>query len=65
MTRDTGDFTVSIGNTTWHLRGVYFEHPTSDTADQGEIDWVAADITPDTASISDMPAVVSDTYAEL
>lgn len=65
MTRDTGDFTVSVGNTTWHLRGVYFDHPTSDTADQGEIDWVGADITPDTPSVSDMPTVVSDTYGEL
>lgn len=25
--RDTGDFTVTLGNTTWHLTGVYFDHP--------------------------------------
>ncbi len=25
--RDTGDFTVKLGNTTWKLRGVYFDTP--------------------------------------
>jgi hypothetical protein len=25
--RDTGDFTATLGNTTWHLIGVYFETP--------------------------------------
>jgi hypothetical protein len=25
--RDTGDFTVTMGSTTWHLRGVYFDSP--------------------------------------
>ena len=25
--RDTGDFTVSLGNTTWHLNGVWFDTP--------------------------------------
>jgi hypothetical protein len=25
--RDTGDFTVTLGNTTWNLTGVYFDHP--------------------------------------
>ena len=27
MIRDTGDFTVTLGNTTWHLPGVYFDSP--------------------------------------
>jgi hypothetical protein len=27
MLRDTGDFTVTLGNTTWNLTGVYFDHP--------------------------------------
>ena len=27
MFRDTGDFKVSLGNTVWHLRGVYFDSP--------------------------------------
>jgi hypothetical protein len=25
--RDTGNFTVTLGNTTWNLTGVYFDHP--------------------------------------
>jgi hypothetical protein len=25
--KDTGDFKVTLGNTTWNLTGVYFEHP--------------------------------------
>jgi RTX calcium-binding nonapeptide repeat (4 copies) len=25
--RDTGDYTLSLGNTTWNLRGVYFDSP--------------------------------------
>jgi hypothetical protein len=25
--RDTGDFTLTLGNTTWQLRGVYFDSP--------------------------------------
>jgi hypothetical protein len=25
--RDTGTFTVTLGNTTWNLTGVYFDHP--------------------------------------
>lgn len=27
MIRDTGDFTVTMANTTWHLTGVYFDSP--------------------------------------
>jgi hypothetical protein len=27
MLRDTGEFTVTLGNTTWNLTGVYFDHP--------------------------------------
>ena len=27
MLRDTGDFTIKLGNTTWILRGVYFDSP--------------------------------------
>jgi hypothetical protein len=27
MFRDTGDFKVSLGNTTWQVRGVYFDSP--------------------------------------
>jgi hypothetical protein len=27
MVRDTGDFTLTIGNTTWNLNGVYFDSP--------------------------------------
>jgi hypothetical protein len=27
MLRDTGDFTVKLGNTTWNLPGVYFDSP--------------------------------------
>jgi hypothetical protein len=27
MLRDTGDFTVTLGNTRWNLTGVYFDHP--------------------------------------
>jgi hypothetical protein len=30
MIRDTGDFTVTLGNTTWHLPGVYFDSPDPD-----------------------------------
>jgi hypothetical protein len=25
--RDTGNFTVTLGNTTWNLTGVYFDSP--------------------------------------
>lgn len=32
--RDTGDFTVVMGNTTWHLRGIHFDSPDPDG--QGE-----------------------------
>jgi hypothetical protein len=35
--RDTGDFTVTLGNTTWHLTGVTFETPDTTTqAKSGE-----------------------------
>jgi hypothetical protein len=27
MLRDTGNFTVTLGNTTWNLTDVYFDHP--------------------------------------
>jgi hypothetical protein len=27
MLRDTGDFTLNLGNTTWNLHGVYFDSP--------------------------------------
>jgi hypothetical protein len=27
LIRDTGDFTITMGNTTWHLRGIYFDSP--------------------------------------
>ena len=27
MFRDTGDFKVSLGNTTWQVRSVYFDSP--------------------------------------
>lgn len=27
MFRDTGDFTLTLGNTTWHLQDVYFDSP--------------------------------------
>ncbi len=30
LIRDTGDFTITLGNTTWHLRNVYFDSPDSD-----------------------------------
>jgi hypothetical protein len=30
MIRDTGDFTIKLGNTTWHLRNVYFDSPNPD-----------------------------------
>jgi hypothetical protein len=30
MRRDTGDFTISMGNTTWHLPDVYFDTPNPD-----------------------------------
>ena len=33
MIRDTGDFTVTMGNTAWHLKGVYFDSPDSDGAE--------------------------------
>ncbi len=33
--RDTGDFTVTMGNTTWQLRGVYFDSPDP----SGKSDW--------------------------
>jgi hypothetical protein len=36
MVRDTGDFTVTLGNTTWTLTNVYFDHPDlTDQAQQG------------------------------
>jgi hypothetical protein len=27
MIRDTGDFTITLGNTTWNLHGVLLRHP--------------------------------------
>lgn len=30
MIRDTGDFTIKLGNTTWQLRNVYFDSPDPD-----------------------------------
>ena len=33
--RDTGNFTVTLGNTTWHLTGVYFDTP--DITDQAKL----------------------------
>ena len=39
---DTGDFTVTMGNTTWILRGVTFEHP--DPTRHATITWEEAPI---------------------
>ncbi len=33
MIRDTGNFTVTLGNTTWNLDGVYFDTPNPDGAE--------------------------------
>jgi hypothetical protein len=43
--RDTGDFTITLGNTTWHLRGVSFDTP--DTGGVGAYIKQAAPMTPD------------------
>jgi hypothetical protein len=54
--RDTGDFTVTLGNTTWNLTGVYFDTP--DITDQHQtgqytphcsgscVNWTKADTIP-------------------
>jgi len=45
--RDTGHFTVTLGNTTWHLNDVSFETPdTTNQAKQGEYILHLADATP-------------------
>jgi hypothetical protein len=33
MIRDTGDFSISMGNTTWNLTGVHFDSPEQDGAE--------------------------------
>lgn len=33
MIRDTGDFTITMGNTTWNLTGVHFDSPEQDGAE--------------------------------
>lgn len=37
VTRDTGNFTVKIGNSTWNLNNVYFDSPSTNTEDDGMI----------------------------
>jgi hypothetical protein len=37
VVRYTGDYTLTIGNTTWDLRGVYFDYP--DPSRQGAVNW--------------------------
>jgi hypothetical protein len=57
MIRDTGDFTVTMGNTTWNLTNVYFDCPDPDGAENFGYDEHA--LTP--AQVASLPptAVVS------
>lgn len=38
MYRDTGTFTLTLGNTTWHLYGVYFDSPNPGAPGSYEVD---------------------------
>lgn len=53
--RDWGDFTVTMGNTTWHLTSVYFDSPNSDPA------WAHQDVwSPETQKIGPPAAAASE-----
>jgi hypothetical protein len=46
MLRDTGNFTVKLGNTTWDLPGVYFDSPDPNPNDTGLYRMMQAPLTP-------------------
>jgi hypothetical protein len=55
MRRYTGDFTITLGNTTWKPNGVYFDSPNPDGAehfgnDQHALSQLQKDTLPKTAS---------------
>ena len=57
MIRDTGDFTITMGNTTWNLDGVYFDTPNPDGAehfgyDQHPLTQAQKDTLPKTAVVT-------------
>jgi len=57
MIRDTGDFTITMGNTTWNLQGVYFDTPNPDGAehfgyDQHQLTQTQKDTLPKTAVVT-------------
>ena len=57
MRRDTGDFTITLGNTTWNLNGVYFDSPNPDGAehfgyDQHKLSQLQKDTLPKTAVVT-------------
>jgi len=57
MRRDTGDFTITLGNTTWNLNGVYFDSPNPDGAehfgyDQHALSQLQKDTLPKTAVVT-------------
>jgi hypothetical protein len=39
MLRDTGDFALTLGNTTWNLPGVYFDSPDPNGKGAYDVDW--------------------------
>ena len=57
MIGDTGDFTITMGNTTWNLQGVYFDTPNPDGAehfgyDQHQLTQTQKDTLPKTAVVT-------------
>ena len=57
MIRDTGNFTITMGNTTWNLQGVYFDTPDADGAehfgyDQHPLSQAQKDTLPKTAVVT-------------
>ena len=61
MIRDTGDFTITMGNTTWNLAGVYFDTPNPDGAehfgyDQHPLTQALKDTLPKTAVVTNAKA---------
>jgi hypothetical protein len=57
MIRDTGNFTITLGNTTWNLAGVYFDTPNPDGAEhfgynQHQLTQAQKDTLPKTAVVT-------------
>lgn len=57
MLRDTGNFTITLGNTTWNLDGVYFDTPNPDGAEhfgyhEHQLSQAQLDSLPKTAVVS-------------